>query len=249
MEFRYRLKKKKKSSAEEAQHIDEPRPSEPFLEEGSPADTPFSSSTSSGNDTTHTDSLSTPAPAMSKASDWRKDKLNIGLLLFLYLLQGIPLGMASSLPLIIQTYGANWSQQATFSFAFWPFSLKLLWAPIVDALYVKKLGRRKSWLIPTQYLIGIMMMILSYYVNNILLSIQTPADSRKGRFACERRPLTSCLSVSDLPAHVGLLRPFVSGCYARRVRRWLGAFHSGKRERRLGEHVQLSGTNRRHVHR
>lgn len=32
--------------------------------------------------------------------------------------------------------------------------MKLLWAPIVDAVYSSKFGRRKSWLIPTQFLIG-----------------------------------------------------------------------------------------------
>ncbi|CAF2995276.1 unnamed protein product [Rotaria socialis] len=104
----------------------------------------------------------------SNQSDWKRDKKNIGLLLFLYLLQGIPLGMAASIPLIIQTYGASWSQQALFSFAFWPFSLKLLWAPIVDALYLKRFGRRKTWLIPIQYIIGFVMILLSYYINGIL---------------------------------------------------------------------------------
>ena len=38
-----------------------------------------------------------------------------------------------------------YADQATFSFAVWPFSLKLLWAPLVDALYWRRLGRRKSW--------------------------------------------------------------------------------------------------------
>jgi len=107
-------------------------------------------------------------------NNWRKDRWNISLLLFLYLLQGIPLGMAASIPLIIQTYGASWSQQATFSFAFWPFSLKLLWAPVVDALYLKRFGRRKTWLIPIQYALGFVMILLSYYINDILLE---PASS------------------------------------------------------------------------
>jgi len=44
--------------------------------------------------------------------------------------------------------------QALYSLTKWPFSLKLLWAPLVDALYVQKFGRRKSWLLPVQYLIG-----------------------------------------------------------------------------------------------
>lgn len=39
--------------------------------------------------------------------------------------------------------------------------MKLLWAPIVDAIYLQKFGRRKTWLIPTQYLMGLFMLYLS----------------------------------------------------------------------------------------
>jgi PAT family acetyl-CoA transporter-like MFS transporter 1 len=131
-------------------------------------------------DASSSDSESERSPA-SIPSDWRKDRLNICLLLFLYLLQGIPLGLAASIPLIIQTYGASWSQQATFSFAFWPFSLKLLWAPIVDALYFKRFGRRKTWLIPIQFGIGLVMIILSYYINDILLAPATSPTSSHPR--------------------------------------------------------------------
>ncbi len=48
------------------------------------------------------------------------------------------------------------------------FSLKLLWAPIVDSVYSTWLGRRKSWLVPTQYLIGLFMLLLSSQMDYIL---------------------------------------------------------------------------------
>lgn len=95
---------------------------------------------------------------------------NVLLLLFLYVLQGIPLGLAGSIPLILQSKGVNYKDQAFFSFVFWPFSLKLLWAPLVDALYFSKFGRRKSWLVPTQYLLGLFMLYLSVTVNSLLQS-------------------------------------------------------------------------------
>lgn len=56
--------------------------------------------------------------------------------------------------------------QAEFSFVTWPFSIKLLWAPLVDCIFSKKIGRRKTWLIPTQYLLGTFMIFISYYVDN-----------------------------------------------------------------------------------
>lgn len=101
-------------------------------------------------------------------TDIRGDRANIALLFFLYLLQGIPLGLTAAIPMLLQNRGASYKQQAEFSFATWPFSLKLLWAPIVDSLFWSAFGRRKSWLIPIQYLIGIFMLMLSLRVNDWL---------------------------------------------------------------------------------
>ncbi|XP_055751021.1 acetyl-coenzyme A transporter 1 [Salvelinus fontinalis] len=95
---------------------------------------------------------------------------NVSLLLFLYVLQGIPLGLAGSIPLILQGKNVSYKDQAFFSFVFWPFSLKLLWAPLVDALYLTRFGRRKSWLVPTQYLLGFFMLYLSVTVDTLLKS-------------------------------------------------------------------------------
>lgn len=37
-----------------------------------------------------------------------------------------------------------------FSFVSWPFSLKILWAPLVDSCYLRAVGQRRTWLIPVQ---------------------------------------------------------------------------------------------------
>jgi PAT family acetyl-CoA transporter-like MFS transporter 1 len=50
----------------------------------------------------------------------------------------------------------------------YPFSLKLLWAPIVDSIYSKYIGKRKTWLIPLQYMIGLMLILTSNYVKELL---------------------------------------------------------------------------------
>ena len=103
-----------------------------------------------------------------KPSNWRKDRGSIILLTFLYILQGIPLGLAGTVPIMLQSLGVSYKEQAIFSFVYWPFAIKLLWAPIVDSFYISTFGRRKSWLLPTQYLLGIFMMVLSYNVPNLL---------------------------------------------------------------------------------
>jgi hypothetical protein len=69
-------------------------------------------------------------------------------------------------------YNAN----AIFALCSWPFSLKLLWAPIVDACYLKRFGRRKSWLVPVQFLAGLLMVAGSNYVER-QLGISTSTTS------------------------------------------------------------------------
>ncbi|XP_073956564.1 acetyl-coenzyme A transporter 1-like isoform X2 [Choristoneura fumiferana] len=101
-------------------------------------------------------------------SNIKGDEVNITVLLFLYTLQGIPLGLAGAVPMLLQNRGITYTQQAEFSFVNWPFSVKLLWAPIVDALFWPKFGRRKTWLVPVQYLIGIVMIIMSSSITDWL---------------------------------------------------------------------------------
>uniref|UniRef100_A0A914HFV6 Acetyl-coenzyme A transporter 1 n=1 Tax=Globodera rostochiensis TaxID=31243 RepID=A0A914HFV6_GLORO len=93
---------------------------------------------------------------------------SILLLLLLYLLQGVPLGLIAAIPLILQAKEITYAEQAVFSFAYWPFSMKLLWAPIVDSIYFRRIGRRKSWMVPCQYLIGLFLLVISYHVEEIL---------------------------------------------------------------------------------
>ena len=61
-----------------------------------------------------------------------------------------------------------YNSQAIFALCSWPFSLKLLWAPIVDACFSKRFGRRKSWLVPIQLLAGMLMVGGSDYVEREL---------------------------------------------------------------------------------
>jgi MFS transporter, PAT family, solute carrier family 33 (acetyl-CoA transportor), member 1 len=62
------------------------------------------------------------------------------------------------------SYNAN----AIFALCSWPFSLKLLWAPIVDSCFIRRFGRRKSWIVPTQSLAGILMVLGANFVERQL---------------------------------------------------------------------------------
>lgn len=133
---------------------------------------------------THSASVSNHDPESDSAKIERlsmrerisKDKNSILLLLLLYVLQGIPIGLAGSIPILLQTKKIGYRQQALFSLVSWPFSIKLLWAPIVDSIYNSRFGRRKSWLVPTQYIIGTMMIVLSYWVDDLMGEGDSPPN-------------------------------------------------------------------------
>ncbi|XP_003744966.1 acetyl-coenzyme A transporter 1 [Galendromus occidentalis] len=95
------------------------------------------------------------------SAGWRSEWRSIALLVFLYVLQGIPLGMGSAFIMFLQNRKISYAQQALFSMVTWPFSMKVLWAPIVDSLHLRSFGRRKSWLVPVQYMIGTFLIVLS----------------------------------------------------------------------------------------
>ncbi|KAG8873460.1 hypothetical protein FS842_008583 [Serendipita sp. 407] len=90
-----------------------------------------------------------------------KDKKAMVLLIILYLIQGVPLGLAlGSVPFLLREH-LSYAQLAFISFSSYPYSLKLFWSPIVDSLFYHKLGRRKSWIVPMQLVIGTMMLLIS----------------------------------------------------------------------------------------
>lgn len=91
------------------------------------------------------------------------DKPQFYLLIVLYFLQGIGCGLSyGSVPFLLKTLikESNFTQIGIFSMSTYPYSLKILWSPIVDSFYSTKRGRRRSWIIPTQYLIGVVFLVL-----------------------------------------------------------------------------------------
>lgn len=94
-----------------------------------------------------------------------EDRNSVLLLLLLYTLQGIPIGLSGSIPVIMRENGASYQSLSLFSLVSLPFSLKLLWAPLVDSLYIPAIGRRKTWLIPVQFICGFVMIYGSFHIN------------------------------------------------------------------------------------
>lgn len=98
----------------------------------------------------------------------KKDQRNFGLLVLLYFLQGIPLGLATgSVPFLLKDH-MSYGEIGIFSLASYPYSLKLFWSPIVDAVWSSRVGRRKSWILPIQLLSGFGMLFLGSRVEAMM---------------------------------------------------------------------------------
>merc|ERR1719158_366389 len=99
-------------------------------------------------------------------SDLRGEWNNIALLMVLYTMQGIPMGLSAAVPLILNERNVSFSDLGNFSLNSLPFSVKILWAPFVDVLFISQFGRRKSWLIPVQVALGLTMVWISFNLDN-----------------------------------------------------------------------------------
>ncbi|KAJ1679955.1 hypothetical protein EV182_000979 [Spiromyces aspiralis] len=103
-----------------------------------------------------------------------RDFANIILLVVLYWLQGIPLGLANgSVPFLLKEK-LSYAEIGMFTLASYPYSIKLVWSPIVDSIYTTKLGRRKSWIVPIQLLVAAMFLWFGGSVDSMM---QNPAEN------------------------------------------------------------------------
>jgi len=49
-----------------------------------------------------------------------------------------------------------------------PFAFKFILGPIVDTYYIERFGRRKTYIVPSIYIVGILFFVFSYYVEEYL---------------------------------------------------------------------------------
>lgn len=89
------------------------------------------------------------------------------------LLQGIPVGLAfGSIPFLLRAK-LSYSQIGIFTLCTYPYSLKLLWSPIVDSVFSKRLGRRKSWIVPIQIIVGALLWWLGGNVGALMEAVSS----------------------------------------------------------------------------
>ncbi|EGR29656.1 solute carrier family 33 acetyl- transporter, putative [Ichthyophthirius multifiliis] len=98
-----------------------------------------------------------------------KEKHGIILLLILYFIQGLPIGFfGAAIPLILAEKKVEMQKLAELQTVFYPFAFKFLIAPILDAYYIPSFGKRKSYIIPLQYILSICFIIMSYQIDELI---------------------------------------------------------------------------------
>src|SRR5688500_8104916 len=75
----------------------------------------------------------------------------LAILWVLYFVQGLPFGFqATALPVYLREAGVSLVGIGLVTALALPWSLKLFWAPLVDRFGSRRLGRRRSWILPLQ---------------------------------------------------------------------------------------------------
>lgn len=77
--------------------------------------------------------------------------MKMGLLGSLYFAQGLPYGFfTQALPVLMRQQGSSLPEIGLASLLTLPWALKFLWAPVVDGYWSRRIGRRRSWILPLQ---------------------------------------------------------------------------------------------------
>ena len=80
----------------------------------------------------------------------------------MYLAQGIPWGfMVTSVAAYLAEHGVEDAEIANLIAAvMYPWTFKLVWAPIMDSLTVRSMGRRRPWIIGAELLMAASLLAL-----------------------------------------------------------------------------------------
>lgn len=92
------------------------------------------------------------------------------LLIFLYSLQGFVIGLFLETIQLRLKKDFSFAEVGIFLLCSYPFSLKVLWSPIVDTYYIKSLGLRRTWAISSQLIVSGLLYFLSYNINFLIES-------------------------------------------------------------------------------
>lgn len=92
--------------------------------------------------------------------------LSLSVVVVLYLAHALPLYFYNvALPAILRHQGVDLRWIGMLSLLYIPWAFKFFWAPLIDRFYLKKLGKRKTWLLFTQIalVIGVVALAMTQF--------------------------------------------------------------------------------------
>lgn len=97
---------------------------------------------------------------------WRGPGAVLALIAGLYISQGLSYGFFSrTFPVLLRQEGTAIEIVGLSHLLFLPWVLSVFWSPLVDRYHFSGFGRRKSWLVPTQSLLAICMMLIALWLS------------------------------------------------------------------------------------
>lgn len=108
-----------------------------------------------------------PLPATEAMT--REEKKYIFFLTIFFFLLGLPQGFFSGIGLMLMANGATMNQLGILEYnilvilglAGLPYSLKIFVAPVIDTFYSRRIGKRRSYILPCFYLQGAIFLIMA----------------------------------------------------------------------------------------
>ena len=93
----------------------------------------------------------------------RVSTLSLSVVIVLYLAHALPLYFYNvALPAILRHQGVDLRWIGMLSLLYIPWAFKFFWAPLIDRIYIKKLGKRKTWLLFTQIALVLGVLVLAF---------------------------------------------------------------------------------------
>ena len=100
----------------------------------------------------------------------------LGLLLSLYIVQGLPAGfLTQALPAILRQYHVSLVVIGWSGLLLFPAAVKFLWAPLVDHHYIEKMGQSRSWILPSSLLSMLILFAVAMFEPSSLVHPQSAA--------------------------------------------------------------------------
>ena len=90
-----------------------------------------------------------------------------------YIIQGMSTGLfMDSLPVLLKQSKESWTGLGVLSLSSYTFIFEFLICPLLDRYYIKSIGKRRTYLIPSSFVLSVFYIILIFNINDWLLHKQ-----------------------------------------------------------------------------